>query len=119
MKYKRKDGNEVPDERDHSEIEDLLLDISNKLSQPKEVRFFGFRLQELIILLGMLFSVYGFYLRTDDAMKRLVASTDWLMDFSKNSDSYHSASLGTEFEQGRPKNPGFDIRPIRGTPSVS
>lgn len=36
------------------------------------------------------------------------AAMDKMIDFVKNSDGYHSASTGAQFENGKPLDPGFE-----------
>ena len=96
-----------------SDEEKRLLDVIAKSVVSDSRKFFGFKIQDLVVLGGIILGVVAFYLRTNDAMDRLIKSTDWLMDFSKNSDAYHSAVIGTQFEQGQPKNPGYDYNSVR------
>lgn len=65
---------------------------------PSEKRFFGFKMQELILFVTFVFSA-GLNFA---AFLDLKESTKWLTKFAKNSDGYHSATTGKEFEQGRP-----------------
>lgn len=72
------------------------------MAVPKERKFLGFKVQEIIIISTVIISIVTFYVRTDDAMKRLITATDWLTTFARNSDGYHGSTLGVQFEQGRP-----------------
>lgn len=71
-------------------------------------RFFGITPRDLIFVVGIFASIVAFYTRTNDAMDRLIRSTEYLADFSKNSDAWHSAATGAQFSQGRPMNSNFD-----------
>ena len=77
-----------------------------------ERKFFGFKLQEIVIIATILFGILAFYWRTDDSMKRLIKLTDYLISFAANSDNYHSSVIGVPFDQGRPTN-GYKVQEVR------
>ena len=83
-----------------SEDKQFLASIVSGKSDEK--KFFGFKLQDIVIIATILFSILAFYWRTDDAMNRLIALTDYLIKYANNSDNYHSAKFGVEFQQGKP-----------------
>lgn len=79
------------------------------ISATPERKYLGFKIQELVVLGSIFVALVTFHVQTKDVITRLVASTDWLMKYSKNSDGYHSAILGTQFEQGKPVNPNYEV----------
>ena len=48
--------------------------------------------------------------QTEEIMSKGLAK---IIDFIKNSDGYHGAVTGTQFENGRPLNSNFDTKKIR------
>ncbi len=61
-------------------------------------QLFGISLKDWALIVGPIFTlgIVSVYLNT--TMK----ATNYLLQFAKNSDNYHSATSGQEFEQGRP-----------------
>lgn len=92
------------------EERELLVSISKSLDGK---RFLGFKIQELTVIITIVLGVYSFYLRTDDTVKRLVGVSEYVQGFMENSDNYHSVVLGTQFKQGKPENPNYDLKAIR------
>lgn len=76
-------------------------------SRSSDKRFFGFKVQELSIIATILFGIFAFYLRTDEAMRRLIGITDFLVEFTQNSDNYHSSITGKQFFKGKPVSLGY------------
>lgn len=87
-----------------------------ELIKPQELKFFGFRLKDFLVIIGVFMSVYAFYVRTNDTLERLTKISERLSDFADNSDSYHSAMTGIQFKQGRPLNSNYDLNGIKKTP---
>lgn len=100
--------------------EEILNRIKNiETSVEKNKRYFGLNTSDFIKIGAIIFAVLAFYIRTNEAMERLIKSTDWLMTYAKNSDVYHSVSVGTPFDQGAPKNANYDIQRIRSVVNAS
>ena len=78
-------------------------------------KYLGFKIQEIAIIGSIFFGIFAFYLRTNDAMNRLIDITDYLVKFAKNSDNYHASVVGVSFEQGKPDNPNFYSNKIKQT----
>ena len=92
-----------------------------------EKKFWDFSLSELGRWLGLV--VIGFLLvskidarvtkveLTQDQQKQtqeiVAQGLGKVVDFIKNSDGYHSAVIGTQFENGKPINTNFDTKKIR------
>lgn len=74
---------------------------------PQEKKYFGFKIQELAIIFSILIGVFGFYLRTNDTLVRLVILGEKTQTFMDNSDNYHSVISGLSFKQGQPANIGY------------
>lgn len=74
-------------------------------------RILGLRLRDWVILASVAIVGITFYVRTDDAMRRLIVTTEYLMKFANNSDNYNSAKYGVEFYQGKPTRYNSDSRP--------
>ena len=74
---------------------------------PQEKKYFGFKVQELAIIFSILIGVFGFYLRTNDTLSRLVILGEKTQTFMDNSDNYHSVISGFSFKQGQPANIGY------------
>lgn len=55
-----------------------------------------------IKIAGFVFAVALFYYRTDDFIKSQQEMNKYIMQFTRNSDGYHSAITGQQFEQGQP-----------------
>ncbi len=95
----------------------MLTEIDVKLIvqaiQGQDKKFFGLKVNELIMVGVFVLGLTGFYFRTNDVIARLVVSNEYLVQFSQNSDAYHSAALGTTFKQGQPLNPNYDLKRIR------
>jgi len=75
----------------------------------KEPRIFGFRLPEFWLFVTFIFGVGLNWA----AFNELRTSNAYLVGFAKNSDAYHSAVLGTAFEQGKPADAGYDVGRVR------
>lgn len=100
--------------------EEILNRIKNiETSVEKNKRYFGLNTSDFIKIGAIIFAVLAFYIRTNEAMERFIKSTDWLMTYAKNSDAYHSAALGTPFDQGSPKNANYDIQRVRSVMNAS
>lgn len=82
---------EGPDNRDAQKIAYL---------EPR--KSFGLSADTWVKIAGFLLAVVLFYYRTDDFMKAQTKINDYLVTFTKNSDGYHSAKTGMQFEQGKP-----------------
>lgn len=67
-------------------------------------KIFGFKIQELVIIGSLVVTIIAFYVRTDNAMNRLIKVSDYLVEFAKNSDNYHSSVTRQQFNQGKPDN---------------
>ncbi len=80
---------------------------------PPDKRYAGFKIQEIAVIGSIIIALITFHIQTRDIMNRLVISTDWLTAFAKNSDNYHSTTLGVQFEQGKPANPNYDYKTVR------
>ena len=100
-------------ERRKSVLTEQDREFFASIATPKEKRFFGFKIQELAIIGSILLTMTGFYFGTRDSLERLVSLGEYTKAFMENSDSYHSAVLGTSFKQGKPSNPSYDVKPIR------
>ena len=83
-----------------AESKELLRNIAGSLKSERKI--FGFKMQEIAIIVALFITLIGFYIRTNEAMDHLILVTDYLTKFSRNSDVYHSTSTGVQFEQGRP-----------------
>lgn len=94
----------------NNEEKEILRNISKSVNGK---RFFGFKIQELVILGSVLLGISAFYLRTNDTLDRLVNLSEYTQKFMKNSDGYHSAILGLEFDKGRPINGKDYISKVR------
>lgn len=70
--------------------------------------FLGITFKDLLVAGGVIVAILSFYIRTGDTLERLGKSNEYFTGFVQNSDSYHSASTGTLFYQGKPANPGYD-----------
>lgn len=77
------------------------------LSRDQDQKFFGFKIKDLILIVGVFMSIYAFYIRTNDTLEKLTKISESFLEFSKNSDSYHSALTGAQFNQGKPASYKF------------
>ncbi len=92
--------------------EEVISRIVSRITgtQPK---LFGFTWQELFRA-AMVFIAVGIgYNQMNVTVSKLADCTTYLMKFAQNSDAYHSAVLGTQFEQGKPANPAYDTKAVR------
>lgn len=101
------------EERRRSMLTDRDIEILAKLIKGGEKKILGFRVPELVMICGVLLSVFAFYIRTNDAIVRLTKLGEYTQGFMTNSDLHHTEVLGTRFVQGRPDNPNFDPSRIR------
>lgn len=77
---------------------------SHNVAMIESSKFFGLSFEGWIKVAGFVIAITLFYYRTDDFMKSQSGINTYLMKFSQNSDAYHSAATGLQFEQGRPIN---------------
>jgi hypothetical protein len=75
---------------------------SQNVAVVQPTRLFGLNPDTWIKIAGFLMALVIFYYRTEDFMKSQVAINKYVMDFTRNSDGYHSAITGQQFEQGQP-----------------
>lgn len=79
------------------------LEIIAEIAKPKErMRILGLDIGTWIHVLTVVGFVSAFYIRTDDTMRRLVVTNEWLVKFADNNDRYNSARYGIPFMQGAP-----------------
>lgn len=83
-------------------------DFVKSLIAPEQKKFAGFKIQELVLFITFIFSA-GINFA---AFLDLKESTKWLLKYAKNSDGYHSATTGKEFEQGRPVNGWYENKSL-------
>ena len=81
-------------------------------------RFFGLAPETWIKIGGFLIAIVLFYARTDDFMKTQAELNKFMIKYVQNSDAYHSASTGFEFEQGRPTGRSYGAPQLRGRVST-
>lgn len=93
------------------EEREILISIAKSVAA--ERRFFGFKVSDWFIVATVILTLTAFYYRTSDAIERLTVVSENSKVFFANSDAYHSAILGTPFEQGRPLNSNFDVQRSR------
>ena len=74
---------------------------------------FGLAIKDVVLLGGILVGVFAFYVRTNDAMDRLIKLGEYTQDFMTNSDAYHTEVLGIRFKQGKPASDNVDLSGIR------
>ena len=65
-------------------------------------RFLGMKINEIAYVAVLVLGVASFYWRTDDTLRRLTAVSEYVVRFMANSDTYHSAVVGVQFQQGQP-----------------
>lgn len=75
---------------------------------------------DIVKLGGMALVCFIFVNKMDSRLEKLESehaitaqSVAKMIDFVKNSDGFHSAITGAQFENGRPLNSGFEIKKIR------
>lgn len=101
------------EERRRSMLTDRDIEILAKLIKGGEKKILGFRVPELVMICGVLLSVFAFYIRTNDAILRLTKISEYTQEFMTSSDLYHTEVLGTRFRQGKPDNQNFDLSRVR------
>lgn len=69
---------------------------------PPALRIFGLSADTWVKIAGFIFAGLVFYIRTDDFMKTQADINRQLTTFARNSDNYHSATTGRQFEGGKP-----------------
>lgn len=74
---------------------------------------FGLTITEALAVGSVLLALVGFYVRTEFHIRRVTQLMEYLSVFTKNSDGFHSALLGVQFEQGKPYNDSYDLEAIR------
>jgi len=88
--------------------------LGNEIKSNEKKLFGVLKVSDVIWIFGFIFTIFAFYLRTNDAMERLIKSTDYLSGFANNSDIYHSTLTGHAFKQGKPSNDNYED-PVRVT----
>ena len=99
----------------YGENGEVLYDGPEKL--PTEIYHlpFGITVKDIVQLMAILVAVIVFFIRTDETIKQLKEisvknssnielTKNALANFIKNSDGYHSAIIGIQFEGGKPLN---------------
>lgn len=73
----------------------------------QSTRALGLSLDTWIKLAGFIIAATIFFTQTNDFMRAQVNINKYVLDFTKNSDSYHSAQTGRVFAQGKPTDTYF------------